>query len=126
MKRLFSIQILIIMMFFTSISVSAQYDMSVPVEGESIANDVLQFNVVKELYKKLSVLNPVCYNFSIKNTQLIHYPYDVKKKNNKYISGYWKELWTVDICGSNLQFPITFYINDKAADFKIDENSPLY
>ncbi len=107
-------------MLFMTVSAEARYDMNTPVEGDSIANDTLQFNVINQLYKKLSVLNSTCYDYSIKNTQLLHYPYDVKKKNNKYVKGYWKELWTVDICGSYVQIPITFYINEKETEFKID------
>lgn len=94
--------------------------MSTPVEGNSIANDTLQYEVVKKIYENLSVKIPTCSDFNIKTTQVLHYPYDVKKKNNKYISGYWKELWTVDTCKKYTQIPVTFYIHRKNTTFVID------
>ena len=47
------------------------YDMSTPVEGESIANDALQFNVIEKIYTTLSPYNPTCSDFKIKNTQIL-------------------------------------------------------
>ena len=115
----------IILLFLIQITfipfANSYYDMSTPVEGESIANDALQFNVIEKIYTTLSPYNPTCSDFKIKNTQILHYPYDVKKKNNKYIKGYWKELWTIDVCGKSTQIPITFYIDKKKTTFNIDE-----
>lgn len=96
------------------------YDMSTPVEGNSIANNSLQFSVVKSIYKNLSIKIPTCSDFTIKDTQVIHFPYDVKKKKGKIVKGYWKELWTVDVCGKYKQVPVTFYINKKKTTFDID------
>ena len=96
------------------------YDMSTPVEGESIANNTLQFEVMKKIYQTVSLNTPACSDFTIKNTQLIHYPYDVKKKDNKFIKGYWKELWSVNACGNIKQIPINFYIKKNKTIFYID------
>ncbi len=122
MLKLKKICLSVITVFFSSLGVNAHYNMNTPVEGASIANDILQFNVMKRIYENLSVKNPSCYAYSIKNTQVLHYPYDVKKKNNKYVKGYWQELWTVDVCGSYMQIPVLFYINGDKTDFKIDES----
>ncbi len=116
---------LIILFFFISCGVSASgrgFDMNFPLSGESIANNTLQFYVVKDLYSILSKKYPVCSDYKVVNTQIIHYPYDVKKKNNKYIDGYWQELWTVNCCGKLLQIPVTFHINKKETVFEIDKN----
>jgi len=110
------------LLIITSLTAGAHYDMSTPVEGDSIANDSLQFEVIKKMYKILSPRVPTCYDFSIKNTQVIHYPYDVKKKQGKIIKGFWKELWTVNCCDMYKQVPVTFYISPKTTQFKIDEN----
>ena len=114
--------ILLLLILITFIPfANSYYDMSTPVEGESIANNTLQKKVIGKIYKEISPQMLTCSNFSIENTQILHYPYDVKKKNNKYIKGYWKELWTLDVCGKSTQIPITFYIDKKKTTFNIDE-----
>ncbi len=102
--------------------VRAYYDLTIPVDGNTIADDKLQFLVIKDLYKIYAKEYPSCSDYSIKNTQIIHYPYDVKKRKNKYISGYWKEMWTVSVCDRPNQIPITFYINSRGASFYIDKS----
>ena len=107
---------------YTIIPAFARYDMTMPVEGKTIADEELQFQVTKKLYKITAHEYPACSDYSIKNTQIIHYPYDVKKKKNKYISGYWKEMWTVNVCDSSVQIPVTFYINPFGASYYIDKS----
>ena len=119
MSRLFIVFFLI--SFFANISYANVYDMSVPLEGDSIANNTLQFRVLKNIYPIASELNPLCTDFKVTNTQLLHYPYDVVKKNNKYVKGYWKELWTVSYCGQKIQVPITFKINKKSVSYNIEK-----
>lgn len=106
---------------FIGLPSDSYYDMTTPVEGSSIANDVLQFNVIEKIYQTLSPKLPTCSDYKIKNTQVLHYPYDVKKKKNKYVEGYWKELWTVDACGQYKQLPVTFYIKKNYTNFEIDK-----
>ncbi len=96
--------------------------MNFPLEGNSIANNTLQYYVVKDIYKLTSKLNPMCSNHEITNTQVVHYPYDVKKKNNKYVKGYWKELWTVNSCGKKVQIPVSFYINNKSTTYILEDS----
>lgn len=113
--------LILCVLFFSSLSSNAYYDMTTPVEGNSIANDVLQFSVIEKIYQTLSPKMPTCSDFTIKNTQVLHYPYDVKKKKNRYVKGYWKELWTVDTCGIYKQVPVTFYIEKNSTNFEIDK-----
>lgn len=113
--------IILLLFFFSSLSAGAYYNMSTPVEGDSIANDTLQFEVIKKMYEVLSPKVPTCFDFSIKNTQVMHLPYDVKKKKGKIVKGYWKELWTVDCCGISKQVPVTFYITPSKTEYKIDD-----
>lgn len=110
------------MLIFSILPSNARYDMTIPVEGKTIANDELQFDVTKKLYKILSREYPACTDYSIKNTQILHYPYDVKKRKNKYIAGYWKEMWTVNVCNTTVQTPVTFYINPFGASFYVDKS----
>ena len=102
-----------------------QYDLSVPLEGNSIANDTLQFNTAKEIYKRLYSLYPACLHYSVSDTQIVHYPYDVKKKKDKFYSGYWKELWSIDACGYIIQVPVTFYMKKGITTFHIDDRLTL-
>lgn len=115
------ILVLLVTIFLSGIKSYSYFDMSTPVEGNSIASDSLQYEVVKKIYETISVKIPTCSNFNIKTTQVLHYPYDAKKKNDKYISGYWKELWTIDTCNKYTQIPITFYIHKNKTTFSIDK-----
>ncbi len=91
-------------------AISSGYDVSVPVNGDSIASDSLQISVINDIYSKLSKQFPYCFDFSISDSQIVHYPYDVKKEKGKYIKGNWKELWSVNTCGTITQIPVTFII----------------
>ncbi len=105
-----------------SVAIAAGYDMKLPVEGNSIANDSLQFNVMKDIYRELALKNPYCFDYSVSNTQIVQYPYDVKKKDDKYIKGFWKELWTIDVCSAKIQVPVSYSINNGSAAYKIENN----
>ncbi len=114
--------LLIILMSVPLYAAAQGYDMKLPVEGNSIANDALQFDIMKNLYKELSAKYPSCYNFSISNTQIVQFPYDVKIKNGNYVKGYWKELWTIDACSQKVQVPISYTINKASSSYKIESN----
>lgn len=103
-------------------SAYAHFDMTTPVEGNSIATDNLQTEVLEDVYELVFPLDSKCTDYKVKDTQIIHYPYDVKKKKGRYVKGYWKELWSVDYCGSVVQVPITFYIKGKKTKYNIDTN----
>ncbi len=120
MKKFF---VILCIIAITITEAKAYYDLSTPVEGKSLCNDTLQFNIMKYLYKKLSKKYPACSDYKIKTTELIHYPYDLKKdKNGRYIKGYWQELWTVNYCGEKLQIPISFYIKKGNTEFDVDDD----
>ena len=86
------------------------YDLSVPLEGNSIVSDKLQFKMATELISDMTKVMPSCTEICIEDTQIVHYPYDTKTKNGRYVKGYWKELWTINACNTKVQMPITFYI----------------
>ncbi len=119
LKRLFTI---FIMLFVSAdISNAVEYDFNLPLSGDSIANDTLQYNVLKQIYSDSIKEYPACTDFKIKNTQIVHYPYDVVKKKDKYIKGYWKEIWTLNACNSTFQVPLTFIIHKNNTDFIIEK-----
>lgn len=99
-----------------------------PLQGESIASNYLQYKVLKKIYKQAVKSIKSCNNFQIVNTQIIHYPYDTKKdkNNDKYVSGYWQELWTLNACSEVIQIPITFYIFKNKTQFVLDKKCGLY
>ena len=123
MKKILSIITILIMT--ASRSYARGYDMNFPLPGESIANDSLQFEVVKDLYKTSAKKYPACLNFNISNTQIVHYPHDVVKKKGKFVSGYWKEIWSVKACDNVYQVPLTFYITKKRVKYAVDDGIGL-
>lgn len=118
MKNIFIF--LIVFVMFATVSYARGFDFNLPLHGDSIASDKLQFKILKKIYKNAAQNYPACTNFNISDTQIVHYPYDVVKKDGKFISGYWKEIWTVDACDTFYQIPLTFYIRKKGTDFVID------
>ncbi len=115
-----NIFISILFIIFTYQGAFAQYNMSTPLEGESIANDTLQFIVVKDIYKQIQTKYPACFDYKVTDTQIIHYPYDVKKKKGEYVKGYWKELWTINCCNNKVQIPITFFIHKNKTTYNME------
>ena len=123
MKKVLSI--FTILIITAGISYARGYDMNFPLPGESIANDSLQFEVVKDLYKTSAKKYPACLNFNISNTQIVHYPHDVVKKKGKFVAGYWKEIWSVKACDNVYQVPLTFYITKKKVKYAVDDGIGL-
>lgn len=101
------------------------YHFNLPLEGNSIANNQLQFKVANKIYSLLSEKYPLCNDFAIADTQILHYPYDVKTKSGKYTDGYWKELWTCNVCENKIQIPITFYIKKSKTIFVLENEKDL-
>ncbi len=118
---------IILLLFVTSgASFARGYDMNFPLPGESIANDRLQFEVVQDLYKEAAKKYPACLNFNVSNTQIVHYPHDVVKKKGKFVSGYWKEIWSVKACDNVYQVPLTFYIKKKTVKYAVEDGIGNY
>lgn len=108
MKKIISLLALII---FLMLPTEARiYDLSVPLEGNSIVSDQLQFRMATELISDMTKVMPSCTEICIEDTQIVHYPYDTKTKNGRYVKGYWKEIWTINACNTKVQMPITFRI----------------
>ena len=119
MKKIITILIIILSTNLVAFAYQG-YKFNVPLDGTSIATDSMQFDIVNDIYKKLSKKYPLCYEYKIEDTQIVHFPYDVKKKKDRYVAGYWKELWTANACDTKVQIPITFYITKKKTIYKFD------
>lgn len=101
------------------------YHFKLPLEGNSVANNQLQFNATNKIYSLVSKKYPTCNDFSITDTQILHYPYNSKTKDGKYTDGYWKELWTCNVCENKIQIPITFYIKKSKTTFVLENEKDL-
>lgn len=119
MKRIF-FAFFVISFAVNNVYAANVYDMSTPLEGQSLASDFLQKDVLKKVYSIAAKQNSLCTDFKISDTQLLHFPYDAEKKDGKYVKGYWKELWTVNYCGENIQIPVTFVIKNKKTYFEVE------
>lgn len=99
------------------------YDYDLPVKGESLANNTLQSYIVKDLYKVMIKKYPSCYDFKVEDTQVLRYPYDMKKdkKSGRYIEGFWQEFWTFNACERKIQIPLSFKITKKNTEYFYDK-----
>lgn len=110
MKKFLMILILSLLVKLSAIA-SVDYDFTLPLKGNSIVSNDIQYKVSSELFSSASLMYPTCTSFKISDTKVIYYPKNVKKKNGKIIKGNWNELWTLQSCDTKVQVPITFYIN---------------
>lgn len=98
-----------------------RYNLSLPLKGDSITTNELQYKISTELFSSASKMYPSCTDFEISDTQMIYYPKDVKKKNGKIIKGHWNELWTLRACDTKIQIPVTFYVNRTKTNYIFEE-----
>lgn len=96
---------------------NVSYDFTLPLKGNSIASDDVQYKVSSELFSSASVMYPTCTSFKVANTKVIYYPKNVKRKNGKIIKADWSELWTLQSCDIKVQVPVTFYINKTKTNY---------
>lgn len=108
--------------FFIGLSSFAHFDVKTPVSGDSILSDDVQFELLKELYNHISPKKPLCSHISIKDTQVIQFPTDVKMKNGKYIKANWKEMWSIQACDEIIQIPVSFSLNKKKTKYYYDKS----
>ena len=73
---------------------------SVPVPGNTLASKDLQQDVANILAVREGVANEACKTYAIKNTDILEPPHGLELK--------WKELWTVDRCGTSVTWHVEF------------------
>ena len=101
------------------------YNMRVPLPGASKASTKLQTDALLSVYTAASIKAPNCNKFSIYDTAILRQPYDLIKKDDKFVSGFWEEQWAVRACGQNVYVPIEFIIEPEGTTFVI-ENSKVH
>ncbi|MCM1339807.1 MAG: hypothetical protein NC191_09065 [Muribaculaceae bacterium] len=85
---------------------------TLPLPGQSLANEKLQADTLKTSYIAAGTKTPNCTNFSVANTRILKQP----------SNGYWKEEWQINACGKQVFVPITFILDPTGATFSISQN----
>ena len=116
MKKFLMLLILSLLIKLSALA-SADYDFTLPLKGNSIVSNDIQYKVSSELFSSSSLMYTTCTSFKISDTKVIYYPINVKKKKGKIIKGNWNELWTLQSCDTKVQVPITFYINKTKTNY---------
>ena len=106
MKRIF----LIIFLCLSTLSCFATQDFNVvlPLKGQTQTDKLLQKDVLNILIPFVKVTNPNCQKFNLNYTKLIHPVKEGKVVDGKLIQGYWRESWSVNACGKEINYPILF------------------
>ena len=96
------------------------FNINVPLPGKSIANPKLQYDSLMGVYAAVGAIDQNCDNFSVIDTAVIVSPQNLVSKNDNYVAGDWKELWTVNYCGKNAQVPIKFILDEQGATYLLN------
>lgn len=109
MKNFSKLGLIIYFCVITTLSITAcvAKDMF-PLPGNTIADVVLQKDTFYMIYSYTKAMNKSCKNISVNNTQVTIQPTIERTSTGKIASAYWKELWSVNYCGQNKDFPIDF------------------
>lgn len=91
------------------IGCTAMAQNTLPLPGQSLANEKLQADTLMTSYAAASTKVPNCKNFSVITTKVLKHP----------SNGYWKEEWQINACGKNVFVPITFILDKTGATFAI-------
>lgn len=104
---------------FTYAQSEPNYNIKIPLKGESIASQRLQYDTLPGVISVASVYNKNCKSYSIPYTKL---DFGIKEgvvKNNKYVEGYWQETWTVNRCSMKVDIPVMFVLDGKGGAYYI-------
>ena len=115
-------KIFIFSLFLIILPAYASFDINTPVNGQTIADEILQFNTMNKIYKILSAKYPSCSDYSVIETQIVQFPRELKTKNEIFVHGYWKELWTINVCSTKIQVPIDFSIKKNRTEIYINKS----
>ena len=121
--------ILLVVLFLFVLSVSAFAVKFKRLPGNSIADVVLQRDILLPVYSSVSVNLKDCSHMSVVNTEIITMPeFNKIIGNRRYASTAWKELWTIMACGEKVSVPIIF-VPDKSGtgtSYMIDSSEIKY
>lgn len=116
---MFRLYFTLFIVIFASLSVWAEpkFDIEIPLPGESIASKQLQYDTLFAVLPCAGRYNKKCQSFSILDTKLVHNIKDGVIKDNRYVEGYWQEIWTVKRCSQQVDVPITFVLDGKGGTY---------
>ncbi len=102
MKKYFIISILLI-------GLSTLAANTLPLPGQSLANEKLQADTIMTAYAAAGTFVPACSNYSVTDTKVLRQP----------ANGSWKEEWVINACGNKVFVPITFILDSSGATYSI-------
>ncbi len=95
-----------------------KFDISIPLPGETIAEPLLQRDLLIPVVATAAQYNKKCQSYSVSNTKLVALKVDEKHvKKGRYLNGAWVEVWTVDRCNTQVLVPIKFTLDGKGGTY---------
>ena len=116
MKKL-SLLLVFYLLSFSYAYAKPKFDITLPLKGETQASIRLQYDTLMAVIASASLFNTRCNSYSIVDTKLVHGIKDAKIKDNKYIEGYWEELWIMNRCSQQIAIPILFTLDGKGGTY---------
>ena len=114
------ILLILSIIIFTGISFAAEYNMHVPLPGNTVANAKLQYDTLMPAYMAVRTKVKSCDKMSVVNTKVTKEPYDLKyNKNGLAVAGKWEEIWYVKACQRQFEVPIKFVLDPTGASYII-------
>ena len=92
---------------------------NVPLPGESMADQKLQYDTLSNVYIVAGAKVQNCGNMSVIDTKVTKSLSGVKYNGSKPIAGNWEEVWTVNACSQKLDIPISFSLDETGASFSV-------
>ncbi len=98
--------IIFLLLIFSTSAFAAN---TLPLPGQSLANEKLQSDTLMTSYAAAGTKVSNCNNYSVINTKVLRQP----------ANGSWKEEWVINACGKNVFVPITFILDSTGATYAI-------
>ena len=101
------------------------YNTNVPLPGESVANQKLQYDTLMSVYMAVGTQVANCENMKVVNTKVTKQPYNLKYRGQQVVGGLWEELWSVNACSKIYDVPIKFILDETGASYVISPQNVM-
>lgn len=118
MKKIF-ITTILLNFIFINYCFAQDYNVNLPLLGESIANRQLQYDTLRAVYMAVGTKTTGCGNMKITDTKVTKPPYNLKYRGEKAVEGFWEELWTVNACSEIYNVPVKFMLDETGASYMV-------
>lgn len=110
MRKTLIASFVVLMLSFVTVK-AAEFDVSIPVKGNSAASQELQRDSLFTVYSfALRIADKDCQKYAITDSKVIN-----AKKGNS-----WNELWTINACSKTAYVPIKFTEKAGKSTYAID------